>query len=490
MKEALENFKQATHTAIISDLHLCEAQPVNLKFPLWKKYKTKQFFFDNVFASFLADIEKRANAQKIELVLNGDIFDFDSVTAMPEHPIFRISWLEHRRGLFPQEEKSVFKINKILEDHDEWVQALRNFMLRGHRVIFVIGNHDLELHFREVQKTILEKLNLPRGIDKNLRFVEWFYISNEDTLIEHGNQYDPYCLAIDPISPFVLKFNRLEVRIPFGNLTTRYLINGMGFFNPHVDANFIMSLKEYVLFFFKYIVKAEPFLMINWLWGSTLVLLQSFFDNLLPPWREPLELEDKIEGIAERSNATPRIVRELRALTVPAATSRPLLIVKELWLDRAFMVMIAFFLIFELILVAKQIYDLSFFWMFIPLFSLMPFFIFYSRSVTSEVHEFKEPKERILSMASHITKVNRIIYGHTHIVRHEIIGPVEHLNSGTWSPAFADVECTMPIDQKTFVWITPETPTHRAASVFQFKEGESIPLFTSRGGVARRPAKA
>jgi len=46
-------FKSATFTAIVSDLHLCEEEPVNLKFPLWKKYKTKEFFFDDVFEQFL-----------------------------------------------------------------------------------------------------------------------------------------------------------------------------------------------------------------------------------------------------------------------------------------------------------------------------------------------------------------------------------------------------------------------------------------------------
>ena len=74
--------------------------------------------------------------------------------------------------------------------------------------------------------------------------------------------------------------------------------------------------------------------------------------------------------------------------------------------------------------------------------------MFYSRSVVSDVHEFKEPREKILWISSTITKNIQVIYGHTHEVRHEMMGPVEHLNSGTWSPAFKDVECHIAADLK------------------------------------------
>lgn len=450
-----DSFLKAQYTAIVSDLHLCEEEPVNLKHPLWKKYKTREFFFDEQFKDFVGFLHKKTMGQPIELILNGDIFDFDSVTSRPEMPPYRVTWLEKRRGLHPQAEKSEYKIRKILRDHPVWTESLRWFLKQGHRVVFVIGNHDLELHFRGVQAAIHEILNLPEEYKNNVRFVEWFYISNQDTLVEHGNQYDPYCMCQDPVNPFILSFNRIEVRVPFGNLATRYLINGMGFFNPHLDSAFLMSAAEYVRFFFRYIVKAQPFLMLTWLWSATVILFQSFFDRLSPSVKNPLTAEDRVEDIARRSNATPRMVRELKDLFVEPANSKPLLILQELWLDRALLVALMFLLILQLFVFIKAVYSISFFWFFIPLFLFLPFFVFYSKSISSAVLEFKEPREKILNLASIITKVNRIVYGHTHVARHEIIGAVEHLNSGTWSPAFEDVECKKPIGQKTFVWIEP-----------------------------------
>ena len=207
--------------------------------------------------AILHHIEERAHGEPVELILNGDIFDFDSVMARPDKPVFRFHWLEEKRGLYPRPERSKFKIQIILKHHHQWVTALREFVLKGNRAVFVIGNHDLEMHFPDVQHEILSALNLGDA-EERVRFCEWFYISNQDTLIEHGNQYDPYCMCEDPINPFTQGYNYKSIRLPFGNLACRYILNGMGFFNPHVESNFIMSLREYIAFFFKYIWRAQP----------------------------------------------------------------------------------------------------------------------------------------------------------------------------------------------------------------------------------------
>jgi UDP-2,3-diacylglucosamine pyrophosphatase LpxH len=465
-------------TAVISDLHLCEAEPVNPDIPLWKKFKTKEFFFDDIFADFLTEIEEKAKLKSselncdhhVELVLNGDIFDFDSVTKLPEDPPYKITWLEKSRGLFPEEPKSVFKIQCILEDHHHFVDALSHFIKKGNSVVFIVGNHDVELLFHKVQEEIVRSLNLCANDKERVRFCQWFYISNKDTLIEHGHQYDPYCVVQNPIHPLVRQFNRVELRVPFGNLASRYMINGMGFFNPHVDSNYIMSIKEYVVFFFKYMAKAQPLLMWTWLWSANATFFKAFADRLLPPMKDPLTTEPLIEDIAKKANATPRMVRELNEVKVHPASSNPFLLAKELWLDRAFLIFAAFLIVFQIFTIIKLNYDISFFWMFIPLALCIPFFMFYTNSFRSAVHSYKEPKEKILNLCSFICGVSRIIYGHTHIIRHEYIGLVEHLNPGTWSPAFEDVECTKMYSKRMYCWLEPTAKEgHREASLIEMK---------------------
>ena len=492
----MKDFTTAKFTAVISDLHLCDAEKINPRFPLWKKYKTREFFFDSAFADFLQHIVEMAKGETIELVLNGDIFDFDSVMTIPKEAPFSTNWLEKRRGLSPEEQKSVFKLECILDDHKEWVAALRWFVLQGHHVVFVFGNHDLELHWPAAQALVMEALYLPEAFKENVRFCEWFYVSNSDTLIEHGNQQDPYCLCTDPLNPFIQQYNRVEIRLPFGNVACRYMINGMGFFNPHVDAAYIMSIGEYLVFFFKYMFRAQPLIVWTWFWGAFLTLVKSLSDMLLPSMRDPLRAEDRIEEVASKANATPRMVRELRELFAHPAARRPVIVARELWLDRAFLILIGLAALFEVFLFIKQVYDISFFFMFIPILLLVPFFLFYSRAIRSNVVQYKEPQDDILAMASSITGARRIIYGHTHVVRHEIIGAVEHLNPGSWSPAFLDVECTKPIGQKTFIWIQPSPEGGRESRLYHFREKDApgglnpIPEATGRHIGARRKVRA
>ena len=130
--------------------------------------------------------------------------------------------------------------------------------------------------------------------------------------------------------------------------------------------------------------------------------------------------------------------------------------------------------------------DISIWYIFGVLLLLFPFFLFYARSVSSAVSEYKEPREKILSMAGLITKVSRVCFGHTHIARHELIGAIEHLNSGTWSPAFLDIECKKPIGRKTFIYIEPGDNGMREARVYQIVNGEIRDVFAAAGGRADR----
>lgn len=470
-------FKTSNYTAIVSDLHLCEEEPVHPKFPLWKKYKTKEFFFDDVFSDFLKKIQEMAKNEKIELILNGDIFDFDSVLTLPENPPYRMTGLEKKQGLHPQEEKSVFKVKKIIADHIVWIAALKNFIDKGNRAVFIVGNHDLELHFAAVQETILDAICENEVAKKRVRFSEWFYISNSDTLIEHGNQYDPYCRCEDPINPFVESHGTIEVRLPFGSWATRHIINSMGYFNPHVDTNFIMTFYQYIKFFFKYMARSQPLLIVTWMSGSFFTLMQTIGDQLRPSMRDPLSVETRVEDIARRSNSTSGVVRQLSELFTPSAARNPFLLARELWLDRAAILLGTSYIIFNIYLMINSIHAISIWWFLLPCLMFLPPLVFYSSFIDSDVMKFKEPQERILSLSGRIARVQRVVYGHTHIVRHEIIGGVEHLNSGCWSPAFLDVECTKPIDQKTFVWISPEENESRRAMLYRF-DGEAVaPVF-------------
>lgn len=462
------------HTAIISDLHLTDAEPPlhqkTSRHPLWKKFKTQEFFIDAALIQFIEHIQIKANGEKVELILNGDIFDFDSVMSLPEFPIYRVNWFETRRGLFPKEEKSLFKMQVIVDQHVNVFDALKNFVKNGNTIVFIPGNHDVELHFPKVQKFIRESLDLTDLEQHSVRFVEWFYISEKDTLIEHGHQQDPYCMCEDPVNPFLLDYNELAIRLPFGNVACRYMMNGLGLFNPHVEKNYIMSLQDYLKFFFKYLLRAQPLIVWTWLWGSVATLWHVTAERFAEPYKLPTSIEKKINDVAEKAKSNAGAVRELKELFVRPATQDPILIAKELWLDRLFLILLIFLGAYFLVSTLKTYFHISLFWIFVPLSLLIPFFLFYARSVTSLVSQYKEPDEQLLAKQAAVTAVKRVVYGHTHIAVHAFYGSIEHLNSGTWSPAFTNVECTETVERNTYVWIAPtaEDPSVRKAELLPF----------------------
>jgi UDP-2,3-diacylglucosamine pyrophosphatase LpxH len=461
------------YTAIISDLHLTDPEPPRHKtksrHPLWKKFKTKDFYIDESLVQFLDHIQSEAQGAPVELILNGDIFDFDSVMSLPTKPIYKVNWIETRRGLFPQLEKSLFKIKIILEEHKPFIEALSQFVKKGNKLVIIPGNHDVELLFPGVQEKIRESLDLTEDEQKRVVFPNWFYISNGDTLIEHGNQQDPYCICENPLNPFLLDYNDISVRLPFGNVACRFMMNGLGLFNPHVEKNYIMSVSGYIKFFFKYLITTQPLIMWTWLWGSTATLWHVTADRFATPYKGQVSQEQRVNQAAELSQATPSMVRQLQELFVEPAVNNPILIAKELWLDRLFLITFMFSVFYFIVSLLNDYLGLSLYWVFLPLALFLPFFLFYARSVTSLVSEYKEPNEALLSKQAEIAQVKRVIYGHTHLPRHEYYGFVEHLNSGTWSPAFTNVECTESTERNAYVWLTPtEDQKLRKAELLQF----------------------
>lgn len=473
------DFQSAQNTIILSDIHIADAEPPQAGNPLWKRFKRKKFFIDRSFKRMLEDIQSEVNGT-IELVLNGDIFDFDSVMQIPKNPPFHVSFLEKKRGLSSEEDKSLYKMDVILKDHDIFVDALRSFILHGNRVIFVIGNHDMELHWPAVRETIVRHLKLPNDLKSHVRFCDWFYISNQDTLIEHGNQYDPYCLCQNPVNPLIKVRNKTIVRLPFGNLAGKYLTNGMGLFNPHVESSFIKSsVKEYAVFFYSYVFRVQPFIYWAWLWGALTTLWVSLREGFLPPLRDPLMLEERVNKIAENANATPSQVRLLRELHVHPAVYSPLMIIRELWLDRFIFFLLICYVSFQIYSFINLFAPASIWVLIIPLLILMPIFVFYARSVISELHTLEKKMIKLVPLSAKITKVHRVIHGHTHKQNHFKISDVEYLNTGTWSPAFHDVECTQPYGKKCFAWIRAvEGSDVREASIYEWKDPgiEKIPM--------------
>lgn len=464
-------------TIIVSDMHLAEAARAYPSRPHWMAYKRREHFIDDDFARMLDHLVDQVleSGETIELVLNGDIFDFDSIIELPEEPQGHVDWLARLRGLGSEEWMSCFKMQCIVRDHPVWFGALKRFIERGHRAVFVIGNHDLELYWPSVQAMVGEALGVDPD-DDALRFNSWFYISAGDTYVSHGHVYDPNCAMSDPIDPLIEVHGRPRVRIPFGDLAGRIMLNGMGYFNPHATGNYIMTGTQYARFFVRYMLRTQPFLLWTWFWSAVATLVISMRDHLKHPMRDPLLVDEKVRAIAKRANATPSMVRQLAALCVPPSCSRPLAVIRELWLDRGFLFIGLLFLAWQVVLHVNIALPISPLWVFAALGVLIPPYLVYASRVKPTV--FDEPllDEQRAQLISRITGARNVVFGHTHVPHVSDIAGVRFINGGFWSPAFAEPECKNRLGTQTFVWLRPAPSGERVARLFEWAPGALAPV--------------
>lgn len=227
---------------IVSDLHLGEgADTATGRFRC-----TENFFADGAFQDFLRHYRPDA-AKGALLILNGDVLDFLRISAVPGSDSDFAEWSstlaglgvsldaralrdsitarERRFGLRTNDFKSIWKLHRILLGHPQFFTALADWIGAGGRIVFVKGNHDLELHWELVRQAIRADL-ARRGADPT-RIAERLSFC-EDSLrianlhVEHGNRFEKLTTVVGPP---VLPGKSGELNFPLGSFVNRYIIN-------------------------------------------------------------------------------------------------------------------------------------------------------------------------------------------------------------------------------------------------------------------------
>ncbi len=121
---------------ILSDLHLANGQSILDGFG-----DIQQAAFEGL-TSAACGAGPMGHADEVELVINGDCFDF-LVTA------------PYDTGGVSDVSTSLEKLQKIIAAHPSFFEALRSFIeTPGRHVTFMTGNHDIELRFEKVRELI------------------------------------------------------------------------------------------------------------------------------------------------------------------------------------------------------------------------------------------------------------------------------------------------------------------------------------------------
>jgi UDP-2,3-diacylglucosamine pyrophosphatase LpxH len=243
---------------VVSDLHLCAGRD-----PTTGRYDPREnFFADDAFAAFLRYYRPSQQGGGSLLVLNGDVFDFIRIIDRPEtrsdfdewltllgeygyepQPSFRldVESLESRigrkessYGLRTDDYKTAWKVRRIAQGHPSFFEALGRWVADGGNIVFVKGNHDLELHWPLIQRAIrveLSRTNPDAPVETNVRFVE-HAVKVDNVYIEHGHRFEAMTRVEgpDPTLP-----SGTELRLPFGSFINRYVINKLEALDPFLD---------------------------------------------------------------------------------------------------------------------------------------------------------------------------------------------------------------------------------------------------------------
>ncbi|MEL6342042.1 MAG: hypothetical protein AAFV53_02845 [Myxococcota bacterium] len=156
--------------------------------------------------AFLADLIRRYtqppyDTLKVEMVFNGDTFDLLKTALDERYP----------RAITAAIAKQ--KFDRVLAVHGPFFDALRDFVSHGDNVAhFIVGNHDFELLFADVQDAIRERVD-PTHPDR-IQF-PGFELDIGEVHIEHGNQADPLFM-VDERRLFIDHHGESILNLPWG----------------------------------------------------------------------------------------------------------------------------------------------------------------------------------------------------------------------------------------------------------------------------------
>ena len=172
----LHNKKKINKTIlVISDIHLGAGATYDGKINF-----LEDFHHDRELVEFLDYYSSGSYLNRsVELIINGDFFDF---LAVPFVPYFADE--------FWSEDAALDKLKIILKAHPQVIKAIDRFLTKKNKsIVYIIGNHDGELVFEKVRNHFIKSLSTPAR-DRFSFYLEEAYIPVEGIFIKHGHEYE------------------------------------------------------------------------------------------------------------------------------------------------------------------------------------------------------------------------------------------------------------------------------------------------------------
>jgi UDP-2,3-diacylglucosamine pyrophosphatase LpxH len=149
----------------------------------------EDFTADEQLIRFLCEIglECERDQREVELIINGDFFEFLQIPAVDDYDPHQI----YPKEVYfdSSEEASVKRLNIIYQGHPTIFNALSDFLhvAPQRRITIIKGNHDVNLFWPGVKSRLRDILGTSGSRASLLLFAEEF-VSREKIYVEHGHQ--------------------------------------------------------------------------------------------------------------------------------------------------------------------------------------------------------------------------------------------------------------------------------------------------------------
>jgi UDP-2,3-diacylglucosamine pyrophosphatase LpxH len=431
---------QRRHTVVLSDVHLSQAHPDDPRDPMWMRYRRAAYHPDEELSGLVAHLLATRGGDAIELVWNGDVFDFDAPwvkdgsSSFDEYPLDEAGCAAH--------------LARIVEAHPVWFRAAARLLVAGHRLLVVSGNHDVELCWPGVRRALrealgrLSALESPDGrplddatLEARVRFRAWFHVTEDGVYLEHGSQYDIFSGVRHPMIP--LTRARDWIHPQMGKLAFKRTGGRMGYLNPYYEESFYMGFVGYMRHFWEHYARSHRHVLRTWLWGALRTTAEIWRHRHRDDWRD----ENRALAQAE-TGATAEAVDRTAALAATPAEHTMLPIVRELWLDRLALALLL------LAATASAGAAGGARAAGVCLAGVLALIAVYERLTPKpDLRTFDSAPPEVKDLYA-IHGARAVCLGHTHrpFGRWEGAGAPRFFgNSGSWCPAFRDALCTVPV---------------------------------------------
>ncbi len=223
-----------------------------------------------------------------------------------------------------------------------------------------------------------------------------------------------------------------RIALPMGNLSNRYLMTRMGFFNPHAS-DYILNIYSYIVHWLRHYAFSRRGIAITWLVGSLLVIARMF--KIRGKLRQrPREHEERLALVARRFNLPPIDIETLGQLQRRPITSRMYRLIRELWIDRLLMAVLMTAGTVALALVPIPLWIK----LMVPLSSFPAIYFIYERLAEGEtIFTIEKEIPRRARAIAKMLPARVITFGHTHKPRQFPLNQGTHfVDTGTWAPLF------------------------------------------------------